>query len=98
MKYRSRAEIVSMILTAANGGSTKTKIMYSSYLSHNQLKEYLSLLIEKDLIDYIEGQQSYKTTEKGLKFLKMSNEMENLLCASKNSKEYNSLYQKYTSF
>jgi len=28
MKYRSRTEIVSMILEAANGGATKTKIMY----------------------------------------------------------------------
>jgi len=27
MKYRSRTEIVSMILEAANGGATKKKIM-----------------------------------------------------------------------
>ncbi|HWS19912.1 MAG: winged helix-turn-helix domain-containing protein, partial [Nitrososphaeraceae archaeon] len=27
MKYRSRTEIVAMILEAANGGATKTKIM-----------------------------------------------------------------------
>ena len=30
MKYRSRTEIVSMILEAANGGATKTKIMVQS--------------------------------------------------------------------
>ena len=52
MKYRSRTEIVSMILDAANGGATKTKIMYSAFLSYSQLKEYLSLLIENNLIDY----------------------------------------------
>jgi hypothetical protein len=28
MKYRSRTDIVSQILEAANGGATKTKIMY----------------------------------------------------------------------
>ena len=32
MKYRSRTEIVSMILEAANGGATKTKIMYKAFL------------------------------------------------------------------
>jgi predicted transcriptional regulator len=29
MKYRSRTEIVSMILEEANGGATKTKITYA---------------------------------------------------------------------
>ncbi len=55
MKYRSRTEIVAMILEAANGGATKTKIMYKAFLSYAQLKEYLSVLIENDLIEYIEG-------------------------------------------
>jgi len=79
MKYRSRTEIVAMILDAANGGSTKTKIMYKAYLSYNQLKEYLSTLIESNLIEYLEGSLTYKTTEKGLTFLKMNNEIEVLL-------------------
>jgi len=39
MKYRSRTEIVSRILDAANGGATKTKIMYKAFLSYAQLKE-----------------------------------------------------------
>ena len=30
-----------MILDAANGGATKTKIMYKAMLSYNQLKGYL---------------------------------------------------------
>ncbi len=55
MKYRGRTEIVAMILDAANGGATKTKIMYSAFLSYNQLKEYLSLLIESNLIEYHDG-------------------------------------------
>ncbi|MER5175714.1 MAG: winged helix-turn-helix domain-containing protein [Candidatus Nitrosocosmicus sp.] len=79
MKYRSRTEIVAMILEAANGGSTKTKIMYKAFLSYNQLKEYLSILIENNLIEYLEGTPVYKTTEKGLTFLKMNNEIEGLL-------------------
>ena len=79
MKYRSRTEIVGMILDAANGGTTKTKIMYKAFLSYAQLKEYLAVLIENKLLDYIDGTQTYKTTEKGLNFLKMHNEIGNLL-------------------
>ncbi|HJT84358.1 MAG TPA: winged helix-turn-helix domain-containing protein [Nitrososphaeraceae archaeon] len=79
MKYRSRTEIVSMILDAANGGATKTKIMYKAFLSYAQLREYLSVLIENNLLEYLEGTQTYKTTEKGLNLLKMHNEMGELL-------------------
>jgi len=79
MKYRSRTEIVSMILEAANGGATKTRIMYKAFLSYAQLREYLSVLIENNLLEYLEGIQSYKTTEKGLNLLKMHNEIGELL-------------------
>ena len=79
MKYRSRTEIVSMILEAANGGATKTKIMYKAFLSYAQLKEYLSVLIGNNLLEYLEGVQTYKTTEKGFNLLKMHNEIGELL-------------------
>ncbi len=79
MKYRGRTEIVSNILDAANGGATKTKIMYKSFLSYNQLREYLSVLVENNLIEYLEGTKTFKTTEKGLNLLKMHNEMAELL-------------------
>ena len=82
MKYRSRTEIVAMILDAANGGATKTKIMYKAFLSYAQLREYLSVLIENALIEYVEGSQTYKTTEKGLNFLKMHNEIGELLSST----------------
>jgi len=82
MKYRSRTEIVSRILEAANGGATKTRIMYKAFLSYAQLKEYLSVLIENNLIEYLEGVQTYKTTEKGFNFLKMHNEIGELLQTS----------------
>ena len=79
MKYRSRTEIVSMILEAGNGGATKTRIMYKAFLSFAQLREYLSLLVENNLLEYLEGTKMYKTTEKGLNFLKMHNEISELL-------------------
>ena len=64
MKYRSRTEIVSMILEAANGGATKTKIMYKAFLSYNQLKEYLSVLIENNLIEYLRELKLIKLQKK----------------------------------
>ena len=80
MKYRSRTEIVGNILDAANGGgATKTKIMYKVFLSYGQLKEYLSVLIENNLIEYRDGTRKFKTTEKGLNYLKMHNEIGELL-------------------
>jgi predicted transcriptional regulator len=79
MKYRSRTEIVGNTLEAANGGATKTKIMYKAFLSYAQLKEYISVLIENNLIEYLDGTLKFKTTEKGLNFLKMHNEMGELL-------------------
>jgi len=79
VKYRSRTEIVAMILEAANGGTSKTKIMYKAFLSYAQLREYLSVLIENNLLEYLEGSQTYKTTEKGLNFLEMHNEIGELL-------------------
>jgi len=66
MKYRSRSDIVGLLLDAANGGgATKTKLMYKAYLSFNQLREYLTLLVENGLIEYELG-QTYRTTEKQL--------------------------------
>ena len=79
MANRSRTEIVGSILDAANGGATRTKIMYTAFLSYNQLKEYLTILIENNRIEYLDGTQTFKTTEKGLNYLKMHNEMAELL-------------------
>ena len=79
MANRSSTEIIANILDAANGGTTKTKIMYIVFLSYNQLNEYLSILIENNLIEYLDGTKAFKTTEKGLMYLKMHNEIGELL-------------------
>jgi predicted transcriptional regulator len=64
-------------LNAANGGgSTKTKLMYSAFISFNQLREYLLLLVENGLIQYEEGKHTYRTTEKGIRFLLLQNKID----------------------
>jgi predicted transcriptional regulator len=79
MKYRSRSEIVGLILDAANGGrATKTKLMYKAYLSFNQLREYLALLVENGLMEYEEGNHTYRTTEKGMRVLQLQNKMDEI--------------------
>ena len=79
MGNRSRTEIVGNILDAANGGASKTKIMYTAFLSYRQLKEYISMLIENNLIEYLDGAHKFKTTAKGLILLKIHNEIGELL-------------------
>ena len=75
MKYRSRTDITSQILEAANGGSTKTKIMYKAFLSYAQLKEYLAVLVENNLLIFDQKTQTYQTSDKGHRFLKIYNQM-----------------------
>ena len=53
--------------------------MYAAFLSYNQLNEYLSILIENNLIEYLDGTKTLKTTEKGLNLLKIHNKMAELL-------------------
>ena len=82
-KYRTKIEIMAQILQTANGHSThKTRLMFSVYLSYEQLKEYLSTLVQSGLIERIENTHKYKTTEKGLKFLKLLEYMEGELMVS----------------
>ena len=75
MKYRSRMEIIAVILQAAMKGATKTKLMYGAYLSYAQLKEYLTFVQERDLVTYEEGLQLYRLTPKGLHFLNVYEEV-----------------------
>jgi predicted transcriptional regulator len=83
MKYRTRTDIISEVLDAANGGgTTKTKIMYHAFLSFGQIKEYLSLLTENNLLSYDVDTQTLKTTEKGLRFLEAYNQMDDMIKAS----------------
>ncbi|MFL6309736.1 MAG: winged helix-turn-helix domain-containing protein [Nitrososphaera sp.] len=75
MKYRSRTELASNILEAANGGATKTKIMYRAFLSYAQLKEYLTMLTQNGLMAHdVEGEM-YRTTSNGIKFLESSRQL-----------------------
>ncbi|MDQ6667838.1 MAG: winged helix-turn-helix domain-containing protein [Thermoproteota archaeon] len=90
MKYRDRNEITAQILESANGNKVRlSKIMYDGYLSHTVTKEYLGLLIEKGLIEYLDGERTFKTTEKGMNFLRIHNRVQefNLLTTNMHKRE-----------
>lgn len=79
MKYRSRMDIAAAILQIAEEGSIKTKIMYRAFLSFPQLKEYLELLTGQGLLEHVEGEKTFHTTEKGMRFLRMYREVDRLI-------------------
>ena len=81
MRYRSRTEIISQILEAANNHVriTKTRLMYKVFLSHDQLKGYVKVLTESDLLRYDSVTRTFKTTEKGLRFLNLYNKIDQLM-------------------
>ncbi|MDQ3902448.1 MAG: winged helix-turn-helix domain-containing protein [Thermoproteota archaeon] len=79
-KDRDRIDILSHILEVANGNDAKKiRIMNKANLSYVQLKEYLMLLIENDLLCYNLDRRTFKTTEKGLRFLDTYNHIDAVL-------------------
>src|SRR5215213_5081416 len=100
MKYRSKTDIIGSILEAINSrgrdtGLTKSKIMYSVFLSYSQLQGYLSDLVEKGLIEKYqkemeeakkkEKQRSsnyyYRITDKGRRFLQIYRDLSEMMIA-----------------
>jgi predicted transcriptional regulator len=81
MPYRDRTEITRQILDIANGteGLTMVKIMYKAFLSYKQVKVYVALLTENDLLRYDSITHTYKTTEKGLRLLQFCNELDDMM-------------------
>ena len=75
MRYRSKTDIIASMLEAARNGGTKTKIMYSSFLSYHQLRSYLGLVISNNLLAYDSTKELYKTTDRGLGLLDLSKSM-----------------------
>jgi len=72
-KYRGHFEIIALLLEAVkDNGATGFSIMKHASINYNQLKKYLHSLTEIGFIDIDrkEEQCFYRTTEKGLDFLR----------------------------
>jgi predicted transcriptional regulator len=79
-KNRSRTDITSEILKSAAGRqASKTRILHSAFLSHAQPKDYLAVLTENGLLKYQKESNTYRTTEKGIKFLEVYGKMDEIV-------------------
>jgi predicted transcriptional regulator len=79
MKYLSRTDIIAKILdSASNEPISKTRLMYQVCMPHEQITSYASMLIERDLLTFDNYASLFSTTAKGLKFLELYNEMQQL--------------------
>ena len=80
MGYRSRDDIICEVLqTAFSSGATKSDLFYKVLLNYGQLKEYLTILTESDLLSYDEETQRFRLTEKGLAFLESYSKIDQML-------------------
>ena len=68
VKYRRRFEIIADIISAAEKGAKKTRIMYFANLSYKLLFQYLVEVTEAGLISF-EKEDRYVLTVKGKAFL-----------------------------
>jgi len=67
-RNRGRLEIVADILSVAESGSSKTRIMYQANLSYRLLIRYLDMILKAGLV-YLNDSSEYVTTAKGRDFL-----------------------------
>ena len=87
MGYRSRDDIICQILqNAYRGGATKTELFYKVFVNYGQLKEYLTILTQSDLLSYDKETQRFRLTKKGLAFLEAYSEIDQMLKDNNKSK------------
>ena len=90
--FRSTMEKVFDILEVADIGSIEgqhedvykdgviqTEIIDKAHLGDNQLKEYLRVLTENDLLSFDSATCKFKITQKGHRFVQLYNKMSDLL-------------------
>lgn len=58
--------------------TTRCKLMYRTYLSYQQIKDYILYLQENKMLGYNEKTLCYKITENGIKFLRAYQQMNDL--------------------
>jgi len=69
------------------GGSTRSKLMFESYMPFSRVKTYLSYLQENQMLIYNKKTRLYSTTQNGIRFLQMHEEMNELFCRKQNCNE-----------
>jgi predicted transcriptional regulator len=81
-KNRDRLSIIAAILDSANGGSSKTQIMFGANLSFSLLEKYLDIAIDSDFLH--RENSKYYLTKLGQEYLKKYKIFENQYNEAKN--------------
>ncbi|HET7147412.1 MAG TPA: winged helix-turn-helix domain-containing protein [Candidatus Nitrosopolaris sp.] len=76
MEY-SPLDIIAMILETLN--FKRGRILLNRFLSPRQLQNYLMILQENRMLVYEEEKENYKTTDKGMHFLQIYNQVGDLV-------------------
>jgi predicted transcriptional regulator len=80
-QQRSKSEKISDILRSIRNctGARISHIIYETCIPHNQLKEYLAMMIQNKLIIYIKEEKTFRITDYGMHVVKLYDEMDKLL-------------------
>ena len=70
-------DVIAMILEALN--CERGRFIVTRFLSPDQLHNYLTILQENNMLVYEEDKQIYKTTNKGVCFLQIYNQVGELV-------------------
>jgi predicted transcriptional regulator len=85
-KYRSRYDIFATILkVASQKEASQTHVMYGAFMSYYQLRKDVAFLLNNGLLIKQQQQRQpiYKTTEKGLHFLRLYAQLTEMIAEDK---------------
>jgi predicted transcriptional regulator len=75
VKNRSRDDLIFAILMAARDGTSNTQLMYKTLTSFHQVREYSLMLVKNGLLLSNSAKHNFTTTEKGLHFCEVYDQM-----------------------
>jgi predicted transcriptional regulator len=98
-RHRSKVDIVYDILVSAMGaGAKKTHILYKANISSTQVENYFSALLAHNLMEKgldIDGNNIYRTTERGMKFIDCCEEIRSLIGLVMNNRRIDPMSEFY---
>ena len=80
-KLRGKLDIIAEILGVTQDGALKTQVMYRANLSFSQIGNYIRFMLKIGILKVVskEGNEIYKTTDKGLEFLRSYQQVRQLM-------------------
>lgn len=78
-RYRHRINIITQLLNGASTPLTRTNMRYRAMVFYEQLKEYLVMLAQNDIIAYDKPSRRFATIERGYQFVKRYDDLIELI-------------------